>query len=199
MSKIQVSKKNNFSLFDKLDEDQIMQADAAVKQAMVYQNKKGHKEITYVGLKHIVLEMATKGNPLQIIKSECRLDKDDPEDKDKWIWRADVIVKSKDSGHEASGFSECPYMEEIKEWKDGKVTNTYKQYDFFGRIKALSKAERNAWRKQIPELVIVEMLKAVTEERTQKIDTDKVCNCGAQAFFGKSSKICLKCGGKKSE
>jgi len=185
--------KSDFSIMDSADEQQIISSDDDLRKALVY-DLRGTKQITYIGLKYLVLKMSQSEQPLHILKSEVVLDKDDPESKQMWYWRSIVRVKNQKTGLETEGISEAPYFEK-------------NNYDKFGRTKAISKAERNAWRKQIPELEIISLLKNAKGERTQKIETekesysagtlDKICNCD-EPSPGKSSGKCLKCGGKSS-
>jgi len=110
-----------------------------------------------------------------------------------WYWRSLVRVRNEKTHLETEGISESPYLESSK-------------YDKFGKTKSLSKAERNAWRKQIPELEIITLLKNANGERTENLDTtefksgtlDKICNC-EKPSFGVASGMCLKCGGKKPQ
>lgn len=155
-------------MMDKADEQLIINADKAVKQAMVYEFSVGGKkkhELTYVGLKHLTLLMSQNGNPLEVMESICEQKND--------IWYATYKVRNKTTGHESVGISECP-------------VNDGGKYDPFGRTKAMSKAERNAWRKQIPELKITELIKAaLAKGETQEINTEPsdvqqetgVCHC----------------------
>ena len=146
-----------------MDEGQIMKADRAVKQAMVYEVTIGSQktqEITFAGIKHIILELAVKDNPLEILESSCELEKDDPDDKHFWFWRAYKKFRNTKTGLVSDGRSECPYLDNNK-------------YDAFAQRKADSKAERNAQRKQIPELVIKEFLKSCSETEVQNVDDQK--------------------------
>jgi len=178
---------------DQADEQQIISADDDLRKALVYEVR-GAKQITFIGLKFLVLKMSQSNQPLTIIKSEITLDKDDPDDQKMWYWRSLVRVRNEKTHLETEGISESPYLESGK-------------YDKFGKTKSLSKAERNSWRKQIPELEIITLLKNANGQRTEKLDTeksfsagtlDKICKCDEPAF-GKSSHMCLRCGGKESQ
>jgi len=151
---------SEYKILDKLDEQQIKSADKQLKQALVYEIK-GKKQITYIGLKWLTVKMAQGGQPLEIINSEISLDKDDPIKENKWHWRAKLTIRNQKTGLETEGVSECLYVD-----NDG-------HYDPFGRTKAHSKAERNAWRKQIPEIEIIEMLKTAKSEETQTVSDQK--------------------------
>jgi len=176
--------KSSFLLMDKADEDMIVNADKAVKEAMVYQYKIGQStkhELTYVGLKHITLLMSQGGQPLEVLESTV--------EQTDGIWYATYKVKNKTTGHESIGVSECP-------------VNDNGKYDPFGRTKAMSKAERNAWRKQIPELKIVELIKAalakgsvkdINPEQTNVQQETGVCHCPFDQMKNDNGK-CGNCG-----
>jgi len=175
------------ALMDKADELQIANADKAVQQAMVYKTKGGDKQLTYIGLKHLTLLMSQKGQPLEVLEFSVKLDKQEGAQID-WHWYATYKVRNQKTGHESVGMSEANYLD------GGK-------YDPFGRTKALSKAERNAWRKQLPELAIVELIKTATKEGSvEEIKTiTKDCTCLDGGRYGKNSRICLECGGKDTK
>jgi len=185
------TKTTMIQLMDKADEQQIMNADKAVQQAMVYKTKTGDKQLTYIGLKHLTLLMSQKGQPLEVLEASVKLDKEEGRPQVDWHWYATYKVRNQKTGHESVGVSEAPYL-------DGS------NYDQFGRTKALSKAERNAWRKQLPELAIVELIKSATKEGSvEEIKTTstltKDCTCLDGGRYGKNSRICLNCGGKDTK
>ena len=181
--------KSDFSIMDSADEQQIISCDDDLKKALVW-DLRGSKQITYIGLKYLVLKMSQSEQALHILKSEVILDKDDLNDRQEWFWRSIVRVKNSKTGLETEGISEAPYLENSK-------------YDKFGRTKAISKAERNAWRKQIPELEIISLLKNADGQRVEKIQTatsfpelKEICTCD-NPVYGKMSGKCVTCGGKK--
>jgi len=178
--------KSDFTIMDSADEQQIISCDDDLKKALVY-DLRSTKQITYIGLKYLVLKMSQSDQALHILKSEVILDKDDPEDKEMWFWRSIVRIKNSNTGLETEGISEAPYLES-------------KKYDKFGRTKAISKAERNAWRKQIPELEIINLLKTADGDRIEQIQTfpepKEICDC-EDPIYGKMSGKCVSCGGKK--
>jgi len=180
-------KSSSFLLMDKADEEMITNADKAVKEAMVYKFNVGGKEkheLTYIGLKHLTLLMSQGGQPLEVLESICEQKND--------IWYASYKVRNKTTGHESVGISECPVYE------GGK-------YDPFGRTKAMSKAERNAWRKQIPELKITELIKAALakgdvkdinpepNDVQQETSQTGVCHCPFSEMVNNKG-ICGNCG-----
>ncbi len=177
-------KSSSFLLMDKADEEMIVNADKAVKEAMVYTytvNGVKKQELTYVGLKHLTLLMSQGGQPLEVLETIVDQKND--------IWYATAKVRNKTTGHESVGLSECPVNE------NGK-------YDPFGRTKAMSKAERNAWRKQIPELKITELIKAaLAKGDTKDINPEKTdvqqetgpCHCPFDQMTNKQGR-CGNCG-----
>ena len=189
-----VVKSDKYSIFDKLDENQIIAADKAVKQAMVYETKDGKREITFSGLKYIILEMSVHEQPIEIEENTVKLEKDDPDDKNTWHWRASVKVRNQKTNLPSQGLAESDYLE-------------YGKYDSFGQRKAFSKAKRNAWREQIPEIKIVELLKIATGDQIQKVEVaqeesgttnikNQSCSCEeGKGQPNKDSKTCVACKG----
>lgn len=164
---------NEFSIMEKEDEQQIISADEALKQALVYKVN-GKIEITYIGLKHLVLMMSQKQQPLSIVEHKMELL---GEGNDR-IWYATIKVRNLKTGYESVGMSEQPYF------FNGK-------YDNFGRTKAFSKAERNAWRKQIPEFELKKLIQDATSTGQVK---EIVCECtGGINLKDMSKNICLTC------
>ena len=152
--------KSDFAILDKQDEEQIKNAGEAVKQALCYELKKNGKttrQITFIGLKWITVKMAQQGQALEVINSSIVLDKDELNDKHLWFWRALVKCRNQKTGLETEGVAECPYLDD---------KNTYNK---FGRTIAHSKSERNAWRKQIPELEITGLLDNVKPEDSKTV------------------------------
>jgi len=145
-----------YVILDQLDADQVTRADASIRQALVY-DLRGKKQITLMGIKWLVLKMSEHGNALQFAGDpECRLERHG-ESKDDWRWYATVRVRSAKTGFETLGMSEAPYLTGNGE------------YDAFGRTKAMSKAERNAYRKQIPELEIQTMLETASGSQVEVV------------------------------
>jgi len=148
--------KSAFQLMDEQDEMQII-SDSNVQQSLVYEVQ-GKKTLSYSGIKFLFQKWTEeKSLTVQIIhdQSYCNLDKDNPDDKNTWQWRAQFTLKTtritedgKAQSIETQGHSESLYH------FNGK-------YDSFGKTKAFSKAERNADRKQIPEFEITHMINNV--------------------------------------
>ncbi len=166
-----VLSKKDFEFMDKADSNQIISATDDLKKALVY-DVRGSKQITLIGLKFLVLKMSQAEQPLSICSSETTLDKDHPDNMNMWYWRSTTKVKNEKSGLETEGVSESPYLD------NG-------EYDKFGKIKSASKAERNAWRKQIPELEILDLLKNTKADRTETLQSDEkpqsqYCTCSLE-------------------
>ena len=138
------------------DSLQIENADKTLKQALVYVHQ-GKKQLSYMGIKWIELKMSQGGQPLEIVSHSVELVKHDPEDHNMWIWYATIVLRNKKSLLETLGASEQPFL-----GHNG-------QYDNFGRNKALSKAERNAIRKQIPEVEINQMINEAKGDQVQEL------------------------------
>ena len=156
-----VAEKSEYQILDDADSRQIEQAENAVKQALVYKTNNNTQQLTYMGIKWLVLKMSERGEALQIPElPKIELVKHDPEDKSQWIWYATIKVRNSATGLETIGASEQCYVDR----------NRGNQYDPFGRTKAISKAERNAFRKQIPELVITEMLSLVKSSDVEVVN-----------------------------
>ena len=104
-------------------------------------------QLSFVGIKHIGFIMAKSGQALKTLSADCELVGDSKEEK---TWYATVKVHNIQTEQTEIGFSECAFYD-----KDGKI-------DHFARTKALSKAERNAKKKLIPEYMITELIKEAT-------------------------------------
>ena len=195
-------KSDMYHILEKADEDQIRAADEKVKEALVYEVH-GDYHLSYAGVKHLSLLMSQKGQPLKIVNAEVEIRKEVEEDRATWIWDAKVVVRNDSTGHETVGVSEAPYF------YSGN-------YDSFGKTKALNKAERNAIRKQLPELQIEKMVQEVrskgdritkveqpkesTKNTTQETTQSKVvqpiaCVCDEPRISANTG-VCLACGKK---
>ncbi|MBL4817959.1 MAG: hypothetical protein JKY15_01830 [Deltaproteobacteria bacterium] len=179
--------KSEFSIMDSMDEQQIAGLSEELKKKMAYKTSQGKMELTFIGLKAITLKMSQKEQPLETIHSEVNLEKDDPKDTTMWFWRAHIKVRNQKTGLETEGLSECPYFDEKG------------IYDPFGQRKAHSKAERNAWRKQIPELELLTFMESLNKEEVKDLKGTAgvligACKCGPGATF--KGKKCITCGGK---
>lgn len=170
--------KDVFIIADNLDEQQITNL-GKFKDVLCYKIR-DHYELSYKGIKHISLYMANKGFPLSTIEQNAEL-KGDGKEK---TWYATVRVLNKTTNQDAVGNSECPFY-------DGP------NQDHFARTKALSKAERNAMRKLIPEALIVDLVnKATTKGEVAEIKPqDDSCKC-QNPRPGLSSGICVTCNKK---
>jgi hypothetical protein len=186
---------DSFSIFDKLDEQQIINADKAVKQKMIYQYK-GKEEITYSGIKFIILSMSRSNEVVEIEETSTKLEKDVEDDETKWYWRSVVKLRNSKTNYPTTGLAECAYLDESG------------NYHPFARQMSHSKAERNAQRKQIPEQMIVELLKlAKKQDSVHSVDTPSdndngllLCSCKSEDINpNKFITKCLNCNGAINE
>lgn len=150
---------------DEADNQQIMEAESAVKQALCYEVR-GKKQLSYMGIKWLVLKMSQKEQPIEVIDMPLIELVKHTAELGMWIWYATVKVKNIKTGLTTVGASESPYLFNSK-------------YDPFGRTKALSKAERNAYRKQIPEVEINAMLDTVESKDVHKLDPQNTASSDA--------------------
>lgn len=158
MSTDSLPAKSEFQIMDDADNQQIAEAETAIKQALCY-TVRGKKQLSYMGIKWLVLKMSQKDQPLQVLDMpEIILEKHDKEDKSTWVWYCTIKMKNAKTDLVTVGASESPYL----------VSGIY---DSFGRTKALSKAERNACRKQIPELEINTMMETIDSEDVKVLQT----------------------------
>lgn len=163
---------NVFEIADHLDEQQALDI-GEFRDVLCYKIHDKY-ELSYKGIKHLALAMSTRGHPLAVLKQEIELK---GEGKEK-TWYATVTIINKNTKHETVGNSECPFYDD-----QGRQ-------DHFARTKALSKAERNALRKQIPEAMITSLLnKAVDQNKVAEI---KFCTC-TQPKPSLTSGICMTC------
>ena len=191
-----------FHLLDSEDEKQIIaEAQGRLKEALVYTTKKWNKDtkqmeevdqLSYTGIQHITIMMAQQrdtvgslaidGEPE--IKMETIKYNVGEEEKtiQKWCCKLNVIntlTKMRTPGYAEADV--VVYGDKIhpqtgkKIWNDS--LNSYEKelvYDDFGKNKALSKAFRNACKVQIPQSLILEMIRiAKTEGRVKHMDEPK--------------------------
>ena len=147
---------SEFQIMDEADNAQILKAESYIKQALAY-DVRGKKQLSYMGIKWLVLKMSHKGQPLEILDMPLiELSMIDLKDKSTWIWYCTIKARNQKTGLVTVGASESP-------WLSGG------NYDTFGRTKAISKAERNAYRKQIPEIEINAMLESISPEDIESL------------------------------
>lgn len=166
-----------FKMADRTDESQIMNIDE-FKDILCYKDSKSNRyELSYKGIKHLVLEMASKGYPLEVMQTGTELIGEGEEK----TWYATVKMRNKKTGLETVGNSECPFYD--------KGTK-----DPFARTKALSKAERNAAKKQLPEAMIVHLVNDATKQgKTQTLKAvEDFCTC-PKPQPGLSTGKCVMC------
>ena len=147
---------SEYPILDNADCKQIESADVSVLQSLAY-DLRGKKQISFAGIKWLVLNMSRHEEPLTIDVVDLHLERY-TEEQSSWVWYATVKARNGKTGLETLGASEQAFV------SNGRV-------DPFSRTKALSKAERNAYRKQIPELEIKQMLDAAEPGQIQRLET----------------------------
>ena len=95
--------------------------------------------------------MANNGNPLSIVSEKTELVKPDPEDKLTWFWDSTIVIKNQNNGLETLGNASATLYK----------GNTMQE---FSKRTAMSKAERNAQRKQLPEQLLANLISEVNED-----------------------------------
>lgn len=175
-----------FQEMENFDEMQI--TDVKLIQKLAYKNDKSGKiELTYAGVKHLILMMSQDKDPqsMEIVEKKIYHEESNS------TWYAEVVLRNKKTGHETWGLSEC---------------QTYG--DPFARTKAASKAMRNAERAQLPEMLITNFIEKLDESVIQKgVPQEKMedqrdlhnkgkgCDCGVPFFNKEEPRTCMKCGG----
>lgn len=189
--------KLDFMKMDSFDKLQCM--DEKFKNKLIYEvkvhNEKTKQQeisynLTFIGIKQMVLEMSQAGQPLVIVgepKVE-RISTDGNLIND--VWQAEVKYKNGTTQHETWGVSESP----VFPWENVPILDDngqkilidnpnkpgqkmYKkerkqQYDPFGKTAAASKAIRNAERQHLPEFAIQLFVEKAMDkaETVQKVD-----------------------------
>lgn len=226
-SQIQLHKKtDNLPDFIKMDSfDAIQVFNDQFKEKLVYEietydpktkSKKTKHELTFIGIKQLILEQAKKkGEAMLILKEECIRVKIDESDPKQDVWHATVVLKNSGTNQETLGVSEADVFP-LKNWKkmddNGKqvwenskpVTVYERRYDPFGRTAAVSKAIRNAERQQLPEMAIqlfvesallnpdkVQKLNHLEQDGSQKTKCD--CPLGVRDW-DYDNNLCHGCG-----
>ena len=192
--------KSEFQIFDEYDEKQIVQAESVVKQALAYRDRKSGKMVlSFSGIKWIILKMSQNGQPIEIVGDvKVELVKHDPDDETKWIWYSTLKMKNQKTKLDSLGASQSRYIDPYSG-----------EFDIFGRTKAISKAERNAQRKQIPEIELNNLLSKVKDADVQTVETSNkktnnttichTCTCTGEKKLASDGKSCVSCGKPFSE
>ena len=179
LEKIEKVEKIEKAAFLKMDSfDQLQMFNESFKEKLVYEisyfdqktnTKKTKYELTFIGIKQLILEMSKKGEAMEIL-GEPKVERvkiDDNPMND--VWQASITIRNVKTQHQSFGTAESavfpwgnyPKLDEKgkKQWiqENGKnilLTEWRQQYDPLGRNAAVSKATRNADRQQIPEMAI---------------------------------------------
>ena len=135
--------------------------DPALAKALGYKVR-GEELIqpSYKAYLMFVIEMSQRGEPMEIVKSGApELVKPDEGDRKTWFWNSHKIIRNKKTGHESEGIG-------VMAFEGG---------DEFTTRKALSFADRNAIRGQIPELPLRSWLtKAIEEGKGELQDVEPI-------------------------
>lgn len=181
-----------FKLAESHDEKQIMDI-AEFREVLCYKDgRTGKHELSYKGIKHLVLEMAAKGFPLEVVESKVELV---GEGKEK-TWYATIKLRNQNTKLETLGDAEQPYYE-----NDSKNPLKFLeplQKDSFARRKALSKAERNASKKQLPEAMITHLVNQASKTGAVFVPqqaSPETCKC-VTPMTSVSTGICMHCSKK---
>ena len=151
-----------FEITERADEMQIVAADPALQNILVYEVK-GKRALTSVGVRSLILDMARQGESMSVSNLLMNLDKRDPDDQETWIWYAYVESTNLKTKAQTFGLSEAWYLMRHKDGSIGK-------YDTFGRTKASTKAERNANQKQIHMDKVLLLQKTVESVNLRNLD-----------------------------
>lgn len=226
-SQIQLQKRNDhlpdFMKMDSFDAIQVF--NDQFKEKLVYEietydpktkTKKIKHELTFIGIKQLILEQAKqKGEAMLILKEECNRIKIDESDPKQDVWHATVVLKNSKTNQETLGVSEADVFP-LKNWKkfddNGKqvwennkpVTVYERRYDQFGRTAAVSKAIRNAERQQLPEMAIQLFVEAALldpnkVQKTNHLEVDGTqktkCDCPLGIRdWDYENHLCRQCG-----
>ena len=192
---------------DKQDEDQIINIDS-IKHKLVY-DVKGNKTLSLVGIK-LLSNIYCKDNNVstRYIRHETILEKEDEENRQQWFWRSEVVMLATRNVMYMLNGKEL--IQKIETEVHGIAQSTYNNYeggtDQFAKTKASSKAERNAWRKLIPELDMGNLIQDVPEDKIQYLKSSsqnttttvpsdiKTCTCSPQTrVMDVDEKTCTTC------
>ena len=165
-------------VFDSADARQI-RGDPSLQEALVYEVTSGNKtvrQLTYKGVKMLVLKMSQIGQPLAPVgEPRAMLMKYDEHDPMTWVWEGSARMRNESTGYETVGSADVEYAVPRKDQRTGKPMFDKKTgkplWDKrpFGRITACSKAERNAMRKQIPEAKIEHLIATAKGEEVENL------------------------------
>ena len=152
----------SFEITERADEMQIVAADPALQNILVYEVK-GKRALTSVGVRSLILDMARQGEPISVTNVLVDLNQRDPDDQETWIWYASVASTNLKTKAQTFGLSEAWYLMRHKDGSIGK-------YDTFGRTKASTKAERNANQKQIHMDTVLKLQNTVESKNLRNLD-----------------------------
>ena len=160
---------NEFTAFDLADTAGDESGDIMLNQALVHEVR-GKKQLSAVGVRFIVQKLADKGFSQRIDERKCELHKIDPDDKEYWVWEAEVIISMFKRVAIQQPDGTTTYEDQLMNQALGTSTNEFltndrnnhRVMDGFGKTKAYSKAERNALKKLLPSFDIEHMINTAT-------------------------------------
>lgn len=183
-----------FKVTEHLDEQQIINVEA-IKEILCYKDSRSGKyELSFRGIKQLVLDMAAKGFPLEVEDVNIQLL---GEGKEK-TWYVSANVRNQNTRLATHGEAEQPFYE-----NDSKQPPTFKEpltQDPFARRKAVSKAIRNAQKQQLPEAMIHHMVNSATssgkvkvvENKPKPANPEEYCRCQSP-MEAVTTGVCLNC------
>lgn len=149
---IKVRDQDTFIQMDAADEQQILKEMEGEIVKDLYYDVNGKKGLSYVGVNH----MSFKIGGIKIIPESVKVEYD--KDTDEYV--ASVVACNEKYSLTRAGMSVQPKMMDVYDRSPSgqKLDTMHKEYDRFARIKALSKAQRNAIKAVMPEALIAAYL-----------------------------------------
>jgi hypothetical protein len=149
---IKVRDQDTFIQMDAADEQQILKEMEGEIVKDLYYDVNGKKGLSYVGVNH----MSFKIGGIKIIPESVKVEYD--ADTEEYV--ASVVACNEKYALTRAGMSVQPKMMDVydKDSSGRRLDTMHKEYDRFARIKALSKAQRNAIKAVMPEALIAAYL-----------------------------------------
>jgi hypothetical protein len=149
---IKIRDQDTFIQMDAADEQQILKEMEGEIVKDLYYDVNGKKGLSYVGVNH----MSFKIGGIKIIPESVKVEYD--ADTEEYV--ASVVACNEKYALTRAGMSIQPKMMDVydKDSSGRRLDTMHKEYDRFARIKALSKAQRNAIKAVMPEALIAAYL-----------------------------------------
>ncbi len=219
--------KDNLPEFVKMDSfDAIQILNEEFRNKLVYEmtyydektkTKKTKHELTFIGIKQLILELAHRGEAVEIVTQKTERVVINAANPQEDVWQAEVILKNTKTNQQSLGVSESPVFPLMnwpkldangkKIWNDAekKYETVYeRRYDPFGKTSAISKAIRNAEKQQLPEMAIQLFVEAAMKtqgavQKLQQLNTDGTQKTHCDCVLGVrdwdyQNKMCKHCG-----